>query len=76
MNAPLSNWSSQLCKEEPGSTPVLLLETRATIVDSTTMQTPMKSYKARKRLQKRIMLLMALCLAFATAVPVMVLAAG
>jgi hypothetical protein len=76
MNTRISNLSSTLCDKAAGSTPAPLFHNSGTVAGTCETHAKMTTYPAKKQMHKRIMMLIALCLAFATAVPVMVLAAS
>ena len=76
MNAELSIQSSALGQSGSGSTLTPLLNVIKSNDRPDSGRQQMTHHNTNKRDQKRIMILMALCLTFATAVPVMLLAAG
>ena len=76
MNVPISKLSSRVCDKRAGSTPAPLFRNREPVAGIYETQVAMTTYRAKKQMHKRIMMLIALCLAFATAIPVMVLAAS
>ena len=72
MNGQLSFQSSAMCDDASPSTLVSALANQATAINTQRIT----DMATQKLVNKKRMFLMALCLVFATAVPVVVLAAG